>query len=281
MEIPGTVVHVTLMVYLNAVFSLQAVLCAGPLVKALLASGAHNYVEFRALSSRCALGIVKKGRGPREPAIKPALKATQARATLWSTGRCPAGWVLVHQVLAWKCTKRVGGSTTAAISMAGKGGERWHGSQNLPSFAITSQACTQLFKLVNLSLDQSPLLHHEPFEMHRQLLIIWCTTAAGCGAGAGWRPCPRHAPTCSPPRGSRCRSGALSCASSPPRRPRCRAAARCRCHTLKTDTPDPAACGTICLVYFCHDHRSTHCRAAVRCRFCPTAQPRIAWPGAV
>lgn len=31
----------------------QAALCAGPLVKALLASGAHNYVEFKALSSRC------------------------------------------------------------------------------------------------------------------------------------------------------------------------------------------------------------------------------------
>lgn len=62
MGIPRPFGHVALMAHPNTAFSLQAVLCAGPLVKALLASGAHNYVEFRALSSRCALGISKKGR---------------------------------------------------------------------------------------------------------------------------------------------------------------------------------------------------------------------------
>lgn len=33
-------------------FCVQAAFCAGPLVKTLLASGAHNYLEFKALAAR-------------------------------------------------------------------------------------------------------------------------------------------------------------------------------------------------------------------------------------
>ena len=134
--------------------SLQAVLCAGPLVKALLASGAHNYVEFRALSSRCALGISEKGRETTGTSYKTSSESnTGARNSVefwgavqqvgfWST-RCCAGNtqndLAVRRLLLCDCC------FSMCLAKAA--------NQGKSQLSITSQACTQPFKFVNHSLD--------------------------------------------------------------------------------------------------------------------------------